>query len=617
MCGIAGFCDYLDDFSNESYLWGTLARRMAARIKQRGPDSDGLHVSAHAAFAHARLAVMDPEHGTQPMTRILDGYRYTIIYNGELYNAAELKYELQGMGAVFQTQCDTEVLLQAYLHFGPGCAEKLNGIYAFAVDDGYRNQTFLCRDRFGVKPLFYTEVNGRLVFASEIKALFEYPGVSAVLDREGLCEVFGLGPARTPGAGVFRGIRELLPGNYGIFSREGFHTVPYFRLQTYEHTASYLETVHHVRELLEDIVARQMQSDVPLCTFLSGGLDSSVVTALAAEHCRRSGKTLSTYAFDFLGNDEFFSPTAYQPDSDIPWSQRVSELLGTSHQRLICGNEELAALLYDAVYARDLPGMADVDSSLLYFCRQVKKRHTVGLCGECADEIFGGYPWFHQESALKAPAFPWSPDLSLRESLLKPEIAAELQMPQYVQERYEESLALVPRLSGESAQEHRRREISFLNIRWFMATLLDRKDRCSMASGLEIRVPYADHRLVEYVFNTPWEYKCKDGVTKSLLRDAAHGLLPDEILGRKKSPYPKTHNPAYERVLKEWLSIVLRDPQQPIHQLLSEKTAVGLLRETFDYGKPWFGQLMAGPQLLAYLLQINFWLKKYDIEIVL
>ena len=613
MCGFAGFSDPWDNLLEERYLWMNLARRMAGRVAHRGPDGRGAHVSAHCALGHARLAIIDPARGAQPMTAVRDGREVTIAYNGELYNAPELRRELAGAGFTFATACDTEVVLAAYLRWGEDCAQRLNGIFAFAVDDDRVGGTYLCRDRFGVKPLFYTRQGDRLAFGSEIKALFEYPGVRPALGREGLCEIFGLGPARTPGQGVFQGIRELRPGCWAFFDRDGFREEKYFDLRAEPFEDSYPQAVEKVRELLLDTVERQLVSDAPVCTFLSGGLDSSVVTAIAAQVLARRGQPLSTYSFEFEGNEENFRPSAFQPDRDEDWARRVSAALGTDHATLFCGSGDLAESLFEAVLAKDLPGMADVDGSLLHYCRQVRQRHTVALCGECADEIFGGYPWFHRREMFDGSAFPWSGDLDFRQSLLKPEIAQAIGLKDYVAARLQESLDSVPTLPGDTPEQLRARQLSSLNIRWFMATLLDRKDRCSMWSGLEVRVPYADHRLAQYVFNAPWEVKCPQGRVKGLLRDAARGLLPDEVLDRRKSPYPKTYDPAYERDLRQRLTRVLRDSGQPLRKLLSDQAAQALLRQEFDYGKPWFGQLMAGPQLLAYLLQINYWLERYQI----
>lgn len=615
MCGFAGFSDYSDSLLDEKYLWIALARRMSGRISHRGPDGSGVHVSAYCALSHARLSIIDPQNGAQPMTAIKDGGEFTIAYNGEIYNAAELRQELQSRGFTFETACDTEVVLKAYICYGDACVEKLNGIFAFAIDDVPRRRTFFCRDRFGVKPLFYTLRGERLAFGSEIKALFEFPGVKPVLGREGICEIFGLGPARTPGCGVFEGIYELKAGHTAVFDANGFHEQKYFDLTAEPHADDYDTTVKRVSELLTDTVERQLVADVPICTFLSGGLDSSVITAIAANALGRKGQRLSTYSFEFDGNDKNFKPSSFQPDRDEDWAIRVSKQLGTEHTTLLCTNDRLEEALQEGVLAKDLPGMSDIDGSLLHFCKQVKQRHAVALCGECADEIFGGYPWFHRREMFDGTQFPWSNNIDTRESLLKPELRDALRLNEYVSARLRETLDSVPTLAGESDELRRMRQISYLNIKWFMATLLDRKDRCSMWSGLEVRVPYADHRIAQYVFNTPWEFKCPNGRTKGLLRDAAHGLLPQDILERRKSPYPKTYDPKYEQDLKQKLGYVLRDSGQPIHKLLSRETANALLSESFDYGKPWFGQLMAGPQLLAYLLQINYWMLHYNIYV--
>ena len=617
MCGFAGFADFGQGLVQPPQLSLDLVRRMVRRIAHRGPDGQGAHLSQNCALAHARLAVIDPKNGQQPLSLPWQGRQVTIAYNGELYNAPELRRDLEALGFSFSTRCDTEVALAAYLAWGLDCPRRFNGIFALAVDDPAAGRAFLCRDPFGVKPLFYTLREGRLVFASEIKALFEYPGVRPVVGKEGLREIFGLGPARTPGCGVFEGIRELKPGHLAVFDRQGFRELAYFDLEAQPLELSYPQAVEQVRDLLTDAVRRQLKSDVPLCTFLSGGLDSSLVTAIAAKSLGELGEKLDTYSFEFEGNSQWFTPSSFQPDRDQDWAERVSTILGTDHTTLLCTSRELADSLKEAVIAKDLPGMADVDGSLLRFCRQVKRRHTVALCGECADEIFGGYPWFHRREMYDGKHFPWSNNLDLRAGLLRPEIRTELDLEGTVSQRLEETLAQVPTLPGESEEQVRARQLSYLNIHWFMSTLLDRKDRCSMVSGLEVRVPYADHRLAQLVYNIPWEYRCRGGEPKALLRDAGAGLLPEEILHRRKSPYPKTHNPSYEALVKEELLSVLRDRSQPIHKLLSEETVTGLLGQTFDYGRPWFGQLMAGPQLLAYLLQINFWLAHYQIYIQL
>ncbi len=613
MCGIAGLINF-----SENMLYNESAHRltvfeMAQTLAPRGPDSEGVWVGEHSAFAHRRLSVIDPEKGTQPMKRTVEGHEFVICYNGELYNTPELKKDLESHGYTFSTMCDTEVLLMCYIHYGAKCAEKLNGIFAFAVWDSMRQRVFLCRDRFGVKPLFYAFSDNEVIFASEIKALLAHPFIKSEVDKIGLCELFALSPARTPGCGVFKGIYELESAHSMTIERGGIKIEKYWSLESKIHTDSYEDTVSKVRYLLEDSIKRQLVSDVPIGTLLSGGLDSSVITAVAS----RNIENLSTYSFDYVDNDKNFKATAFQPDSDTLWSKRVAKECATNHTILKCSRSDLADLLYPALYAKDLPGMADVDASLYYYLREIKKKHTVLLSGECSDEIFGGYPWFRDETAFKRQHFPWCYDLSLRKSVLKDEVRNTLDLDSYSKMRYEESLKKTPRFDGDSKEDARRREIGYLNIVWFMSNLLDRKDRMSMASGLEVRVPFCDYRLVEYVWNIPWEYKNKDNVSKSILREASRGLLSDEVLYRKKSPYPKTHDPIYEKEVKARLYDLLSDPNTPLSALCDKKALLELTKEgTSDYGKPFFGQLMAMPQFLGYLLQVDEWFRHYKVRIV-
>lgn len=616
MCSIAGMINFKKNYLNYKSYNKLLVRDMAESMRHRGPDSYGEWVGEHAAFAHTRLAVIDPEGGKQPMTRTVEGYEFAITYNGELYNTDELRRELIKYGYEFSTTSDTEVLLYAYIHYGEKCAERLNGIYAFCVWDSMRQRVFACRDRFGVKPFFYTILGGGVVFSSEIKGILRHPSFSAAVDKTGLCELFAISPARTQGVGVFRDVFELRPAHYMIIDRNGIKISRYWELNSHEHTDSYNDTVLKVRELVCDSIKRQLVSDVPIGTLLSGGLDSSIITAVAALSLREEGKILDTYSFDYVDNDKYFKASAFQPDSDRPWVERMREEFGTNHTFLECDNTELADYLTEAMRYKDLPGMADVDSSLLYFCREIKKKHTVILSGECSDEIFGGYPWFRSEQAFKTAAFPWSYDMSLRNSILKPSVSETLELEKYSRMRYDESIAEVPVFEGDSEEEKRRREISYLNLNWFMTNLLDRKDRMSMASGLEVRVPFCDHRIVEYVWNVPWEIKNKDNISKSLLREAARGILPDDVLFRKKSPYPKTHNPKYEKIVKNMLLDIIANPNAPILTFTEKSVLEKLCRESSDYGKPFFGQLMAGPQFIGYLIQLNAWFEEYRVRIV-
>lgn len=616
MCGISGFCNHKIVYTKEEGKWNSILNQMNQVQRHRGPDENGNYLSHHVGFAHTRLPIIDLSNGRQPITREMFGVSYTIIYNGELYNTDELRENLIRMGHIFKTRTDTEVILTGFMIFGVEFIKELNGIFSIAIWNENSKCLYLFRDRLGIKPLFYIHTGDTLIFASEIKALLQYPGIKAQIDRQGMSEIFGLGPARTYGNGVFKNVKEVLPGHYMIYRDNSLREICYWSLTSKPHEENYEQTVEKTSFLVYDSVKRQMISDIPICTFLSGGLDSSIVTSICAKELKQYGRQLDTYSFDFTGNDQHFKSNTFQPSRDRPFATLMSEYLGTNHTYLECNNNDLADFLYDAVDARDLPNMADVESSLLYFCNKVSKHHRVTLTGECADEIFGGYPWFHKQEMMEGNTFPWSTNMDTRKLLLSDDVLSTLDLDGYVQAAYEKSIHETPRLHGESPLEARRREISYLNLRWFMVTLLDRMDRASMHYALEARVPFADHRIVEYLWNVPWDMKCPNGAVKGLLRDASTQWLPDEVLYRKKSPYPKTYHPEYEKLLGDRLLSILADSNAPLRSLVDLKKVKHFLSAPSDYGKPWYGQLMAGPQLIAYFIQINYWLEKYNIEIL-
>ncbi len=617
MCGITGFCNFSAEYLKNKNHWENILVNMRKSISRRGDDETGEYLENNIGLGHTRLSIRDLKTGKQPIIKNINSNKYVIVYNGEIYNTDELKTDLSKKGYTFTTTTDTEIILLLYIEYGEDSVKMLNGIFSFGIWDGYKNKLLLFRDRSGIKPLFYTINNGTLVFGSEIKSLFCFPNIKAEIDLNSFREIIGIGPARTAGNGVFKNIYEIKPGNFGIFSPNGFNEFEYWKLISKPHTENYEETVEHTSHLIKNAVESQMVSDVPVCTFLSGGVDSSIVTALAANFLKNQGKTLNTFSFDFEKNDIYFKSNAFQPEQDRPYVDKMLCHYSVNHTYLMCKEADLAELLFDAVDAKDLPGMADIDASLLYFCKLVKEHNKVALTGECADEIFGGYPWFHKKEAFESKTFPWSMDLEARTFLFDENFIKKLELRDYIDKRYNESIKQVPEFDEDSPEEKRRREISFLNQKWFMTTLLDRMDRTSMYSGLEARVPFADHRIIEYIWNVPWEFKCGNrDIVKGLLRDACKGLLPEELLWRKKSPYPKTYNPEYENILKNKIREILSNSDSPILPIINKEKLLEFIKLPSNYGKPFFGQLMAGPQMLAYIIQINYWLKKYSDKII-
>ncbi len=613
MCGFCGMCSQSEDLRQKAVL----LRQMQQTLGRRGPDQEGTFLTEpHCIAAHRRLAVIDVERGRQPMTAVSSsGMRYTIVYNGELYNTMELQQQLMAAGANFETNCDTEVVLQAYIHWGAACAERFNGIFAFAVWEHEAQRLFLARDRIGVKPLFYAETADGLVFASEIKALLVHPDVPHEIDAQGISELLFMGPGRTPGCGVFRTIQELKRAECAFYDEDGLHVQTYWRLKAQPHTENFTQTAEHVRYLVEDAIRRQLVSDVPIGTFLSGGLDSSLISSVAARTFQKEGRTLHTFSLDYRDNDRYFQKSKFQPNSDPEYIRCMAEALGCAHHWTVLDTPELTAALFPALEARDLPGMADVDSSLLLFCSAIRKQVTVALSGECADEIFGGYPWYRDPEIRMTDGFPWAQSTAYRQSFLRKELSEQLDGSAYVDDAYRRTLADTDKLPEDSPLEARMREMMRLNLDWFMQNLLDRKDRMSMYSSLEVRVPFCDYRIAEYLYNVPWSYKDYRGYEKGLLRQAMQDYLPEKVLWRKKSPYPKTHNPAYYFAVSKLLAKVIADPNAPILKLIEKQRLEELLGG--NESVQWYGQLMARPQTIAYFVQLNAWMRKYDVRIVL
>lgn len=617
MCGIVGFVNLKQDISNDNYK--NVLVNMRDKISKRGPDEDGIFMDEYAILGHKRLIVIDPDGGKQPMTYSYYNSTYTIVYNGQLYNTKELKDELIENGFSFETHSDTEVLLKSYIFWGNDVTNKLNGIFAFSIWNKNKKELFFARDHFGVKPFYYTYKNDFFIFSSEVKSLFEFPNVNPRIDENGISELFGLGPCHTSGNGIFKDIYELRPAHFGIYNEKGLYIKKYWKLQSKPHTDSFGQTCDKTRFLLEDSIKRQLVSDVPLCTFLSGGLDSSIITLYAANYCKEHNlPNLNTFSVDYIDNDKNFKKTDFQPNSDNYYIDLMTKKLNTNHKTILLDTPELADTLEDAMIARDFPGMADVDSSLLLFCKNVKQEATVSLTGECADEIFGGYPWFFREDALNSNTFPWSIALQERQNLLNLEISKKIDLKSYIDSKYIESLNEVDILDTDSKETAEKRKISYLTLNWFMQTLLDRSDRMAMYNGLELRVPFCDYRLAEYIWNIPWEIKALNGREKGLLRYIMKDLLPSEIVDRKKSPYPKTCNPTYLSKVKNMLTQIMENKNAPINSLLNRKYILDILETDGNaFTRPWFGQLMTGPQLMAYLCQVNMWLEKYQPEIEL
>ncbi|QBD77469.1 asparagine synthase (glutamine-hydrolyzing) [Ktedonosporobacter rubrisoli] len=605
MCGITGMIDWERDLTQQR----PLLERMLRTLQARGPDAEGCWLSARAALAHRRLVVIDPQGGAQPMVLKQDGNVYVITYNGELYNFKELRSELESRGHTFLSRSDTEVLLHAYVEWREDCLHRLNGMFAFALWDENKQLLLMARDHLGIKPLFYAERAGTFLFGSELKALLAHPLVHPEIDAEGLAEIFVRPVMHTPGCGVYRNVSELRPGHYAIVDPTGIHIKPYWLLHSFPHSNDVQTSAEYIRSILEDTMQHQLIADVPVVSMLSGGLDSSGLVALAANILRQDGKKLHTYSIDFVESARDFQPDIVRPGYDQFWVERVSASVGTTHHTIAVDTPELLDNLFVQLHAHDLPGMGQLETSLYLLSKAMKQDATVAISGEAADEIFGGYFWFHQQAVMRAATFPWMVEMPLNK-ILSPEVLENISIDDYVSRRYREALTEIPRLAGEDAYAAKKREISYLHLTRYLPSLLERKDRMSMATGFEVRVPYCEYRLVEYVFNVPWEMKTIGRIEKGILRRALADALPNDVLYRKKSAYPLTRNPSYMHGVQQRMLDLLNTPEAPLLRLINSK----LISQIVELQSP--HQYSGGiASVLEYLIQINAWLTKYHVSL--
>ncbi|KEK23991.1 asparagine synthase (glutamine-hydrolyzing) [Bacillus gaemokensis] len=607
MCGIAGWVDWSMDLSNQKET----LKNMTDAIVHRGPDAEGFWFSERAALGHRRLIVIDPEGGLQPMLYKEGIATIALTFNGEIYNYQELRIELEEKGHVFQTKSDTEVLLHAYLEWHEDCVQHLNGIFAFGIWDERLQRLMLGRDHLGVKPLFFAQRGDAILFGSELKVLLSHPLVKAEVDTEGLAEIFCLGPMRTPGHAIFKDIHEVRGGHYMLFTSNKTKTIQYWTLKSKTHTDDLDTTVETIRSILQDTVKRQLVADRPVVSMLSGGLDSSGLTSLAGNEFIRNRKTLHTYSLTFTNEEQDFKEDFLRRDRDEPWVKRVAEHVGTKHHSIELGSEKLMKNLLIPMRARDLPGVGELETSLYLLFKEMKKDATVALSGESADEVFSGYPWFHQEQFLNAEIFPWLVNYSSIADILSEDLKAKINPNRYQKQRFQEAVHEIPFLEGENDLQTKQRKMSYMFITRFLPFMLERKDRTSMMTGFEVRVPFCDYRLVEYLWNVPFDMKSIDNIEKGILRRAFQPVLPEDVCYRKKSAYPSTKDDTYLQGISDWMLNVLNDATSPILPLINVEKLRAIAKGKDEVI---FGNEARG--LIDYLLQLNSWLQEYQIKIV-
>ena len=592
MCAILGVLK--DNFNKE------LFKDMLELMNNRGKDSTGYYFENGVSLGHKRLAIRDIENGCQPMF-----YKdYVIVYNGEIYNTDEIKSELINLGYTFDTTSDTEVILKGYAEYKKKILDKLEGIFAFAIYNKKNKELFIARDRFGVKPLFYAKKDNSFIFSSMIRPILKSKIVKPILTKKELACLLSLGPSKKSGSGIFKDIYELRPAHYLIYKNNKFKIKRYWQLKSHKCTDTFEEAKVKVYKLLSESIKRQMVSDIPIATLLSGGLDSSLITAITALN---SKDRLTTYSIDYEDNSKYFKKNKFTVSEDKYYIEIMSKAFNTNHKFKTIKQKDVVDLLKETLYLRDYPGMTDIDSSLYWFSKEISKKHKVILSGEVADEIFGGYPWFYRSELNNY--FPWINNIKYRQNLLNKNI--KINLSKTLKKEYKRMIRELP--IKDRFNKYKR--LFYINMTHFMTTLLDRKDRMTMGATIEARVPFADTKLIEYLWNLPFSYKYKENKEKYLLRNAFKDIIPDEVLYRKKNPYPKTHHPYFLNEVKKLLKERLKKGN--LDKIFNINEINKLLDSNNDYEVPWFGQLMTKPQLIAYLYQFDLWIEKYDIQIKL
>ncbi len=598
MGGLVGWVDFSSDLEKRREILD----RMTGTMRDRGPDAGGTWISRSAGLGNRALFTGKARGSGGPARVETPAGEGVAVLTGELHDPSE-------PGA----EDPAEALVHAYLRWGPAFVERTSGAFGFALWDGRERKLILGRDRMGVKPLYYHAYRDGILFASEPKGIMAHPRFKARLDLSKLPVVLQPRLAM-PGETPLAGLHEVPPAHLVVLTEEGLSTRRYWRLESAPHEDSFDKTARRVRELLEDAVARQVAPGAPMGAMLSGGVDSTSVAALSARLLAPDAR-LRTFCLRFAGDTEHFTASELRPDIDAPFAEAAAAELGTDHTTLTASVADLLATVPATRSARDLPGWGQFDASMRLLFQHMSSTCRVVMTGEAADEVFGGYPYFFRRDVLDKDGFPWMFGGPKLVDHLAPDLAAELDPAADERARYETLLERVPRLPGEDPDEARIRELFFFGLSGPLSVILDRKERMSASLGLDVRVPFCDHRLVEYVWNVPWSMKSAGGV-KGLLKAAMADVLPAAVVNRKKSAYPHVQNPDYDRTLLAEAAWIVNDPGSPLRHLfdtarmnaLIQRISTGRMKDELPGG--------SNPAaLLIQLVEMRHWVEDYQVEI--
>lgn len=557
------------------------------------PDETGVMFTDLFALGHKRLCIRDKTNGHQPMSE----YNHHLAFCGQIYNIKEIQDNKS-------EHSDTKGLLKCLINLQEAAFDKLNGSFSFVYINN--DTVYAVRDHIGSKPLYYSFIDDDIIISTNIKGILEY-GVEAVMGQLEICNLLGLSPSHKPGHTLYKGIYEIKPGHYLKFNKkDGIKMVKYFDVKREPHIMDYQSTVDYVRYLVKDSVEKELVSDYGISCLLSGGLDSSIVGAIASDKVSK----LKTYSIDYEDNNIDFKPNEFEKSRDAEFIPFMINKYDLNHTSNLIDNCTIIDYLKSCVELRDGPGMADIDASLLYLCKEVGNNYKCTLTGECADELFGGYAWFKNPDLS---TFPWIRNLDYRLSLVNKKILDKVDVKKFVDDTLKEAIKEAPVDENDNEKQKKELQMNYLNLKFVMTQLLDRMSSIGAGVNVEGRIPFADKRIVKFAYNIPYEYKCYNGIEKGILRDAFKDILPEEIVNRRKSPYPKSQAKSYHNKIKrEFEKLFSKDSR--IFEIFDKQKLFELLDKD-EMDCPWYGQLMRYDSFLGYLLQVNYWLEKYNVRI--
>lgn len=568
-------------------------------LNHRGPDEEGLLFTDDYSFGHKRLFTKDKIRGHQPMSIL----NHHIVFDGILLNFDELNSLLIDK---VKSRSDCELVLKLLIQEGIDIINKFNGNFSFVYTNN--DVTYIVRDQIGIKNLYYTIKDNDIIVSSEIKSILNY-GVKPIMTKDEISELITLAPSSSPGHTLFKDIFEVKPGHYLKFSRTGIEDIKYYNLKRIINNYSYEDNVSHLNYLLKDSVKRNIESDVGISSLLSGGLDSSIITTLAFNEVKK----LDTYSIDYEGNKEEYKTNSFETSRDEDYIHFITNKNGINHKTVLIDSKTIFDYLKSTVILKDSPGMADIDSSLLFLSKEISNNHKVCLSGECADELFAGYPWFKD---LDFKSFPWIRNIDSRIDIVNDEIKNKIDFKGYLNKRFEEVINETPIDIKDDELKIKELKLNYLNIMYFMQSLIKRNDLITSGASLEVRVPFADKRIVEFAYNLPLEQKRLNNMEKQILRDSFKNDLPIEIFKRHKSPYPKSQSLTWHKIIKEEVIKIL-DNDTPLSKIFNIDKLKEIVINDKELDVPWYGQLMRRDAFLAFIYQIHYWLNEYNIEVIL